>query len=94
MHQDAVYLKVFIYYLVIINLITGGVFAWDKRLARHGRRRISESSLLLYSLLGGAVGGMLGMYVFRHKTRNFKFKWGLPLILILQAGLLLYLFAP
>jgi len=89
--QDELYLKILVYYLVIINLITCGAFAWDKRLARHGARRIAEGTLLLYSLLGGSVGGLLGMYVFRHKTRHFKFKWGLPLILLLQAGLLFYL---
>ncbi|PKM78069.1 MAG: DUF1294 domain-containing protein [Firmicutes bacterium HGW-Firmicutes-15] len=81
-------MEISLYYLVIINLITCGAFAWDKRLARRGARRIAEGTLLLYSFLGGSVGGLLGMYVFHHKTRHFKFKWGLPLILLLQAGLL------
>jgi uncharacterized membrane protein YsdA (DUF1294 family) len=79
-------------YLLIINIITGCVFAWDKRLARkHATQRIPERNLLLYSILGGSIGGLFGMYIFNHKTRHLKFKLGLPLILLLQIGLLLFL---
>jgi len=90
--QDYIYLKVFLLYLLIINVITGCLFAWDKRLARqHGAQRIPERNLLIFAGFGGSVGGLLGMYIFHHKTRHLKFKLGLPFILLLQIGLLLFL---
>lgn len=92
MLQDGIFLKVLLYYLIIINLITGAAFGWDKRLARRGARRIPERALLLYAAAGGSMGGLIGMYVFRHKTRHMKFKWGLPIILVLQGALLVYIF--
>ena len=62
----------------------------DKRLAKARSRRISEKSLFLLALLGGAPGGLLGMEVFRHKTRHWTFAWGFRILALLQlAGLLL-----
>ena len=63
----------------------------DKRKARNGRYRISEKSLFVMALLGGALGGTAGMYVFRHKTRHWYFKLGFPLIALAQIGLYWYL---
>ena len=52
------------------------------------------AGFFLIALLGGAAGGILGMYAFRHKTRHWYFKWGLPAILLLQlAGEVLRLYA-
>lgn len=56
----------------------------DKFKAVHGRWRISEGFLFLIALVGGASGGMLGMYLFHHKTNHWYFAWGLPLLAILQ----------
>ena len=78
-------------YLILINVITCLAFAIDKKRARRGTRRISEASLLSLAALGGSIGGMLGMYLFRHKTRHVNFKWGLPFILLLQVGLIIIL---
>ena len=62
----------------------------DKRLAKARARRISEKSLFLLALLGGAPGGLLGMEVFRHKTKHWTFVWGFRILALLQlAGLLL-----
>lgn len=83
--------KLLFFYLIAINAVTFALFAWDKRQARNRRRRIRERSLLLCSLFGGASGGLIGMHVFRHKTRHRIFQWGLPLILFLQGSLLVYL---
>lgn len=80
-----------LFYLSMINLLTFCLFAWDKWLAKNHRRRIRERTLLLISLLGGALGGLISMHLFRHKTLHFQFKWGLPLMLLLQGSLLLYL---
>jgi uncharacterized membrane protein YsdA (DUF1294 family) len=90
MLQDGIYVKIFLFYLVVINFITFVAFVWDKRLARRKARRIAETTLISLAALGGTVGGLLGMYLFHHKTRHIKFKWGLPSILILQAALLYY----
>lgn len=83
--------KFALFYLILINLVTFFLYAWDKRLAQNHRRRIRERNLLLLSLLGGAMGGLTSMHIFHHKTRHLKFKWGLPLMLLLQVSLLFYL---
>lgn len=74
-------------YLVIINLL--GIFVmWsDKRKAKKGAWRIKESTLFAVALLGGAMGTTLGMHLFRHKTKHWYFKYGFPLILIVETAL-------
>ena len=56
----------------------------DKRAARKGRRRIPEKRLFAFAVLGGAIGGTLGMYAFRHKTKHWYFKIGFPAIAVIQ----------
>ena len=74
-------------YLVIINLIAFLTVGADKRRARRDRRRVRESTLFLLAAIGGSIGALLGMYVFRHKTRHWYFCVGIPAILILQIAL-------
>ena len=64
----------------------GGI-GLDKRRARHGAWRISEKALFLPAILGGALGGILGMRTFRHKTRHWYFRFGFPLLLLAQVAL-------
>lgn len=71
----------------LLNFILMGV---DKRKAKKGVRRIPEKTFFLIALLGGALGAILGMYTFRHKTLHRKFTWGMPAIFLLQ--LLLFWF--
>ncbi len=78
-------------YLILINLIGFTVMGVDKKRAIRGAWRISEASLFSTALLGGALGCILGMYYFRHKTRHWYFKYGMPLILLAQIALILYL---
>ncbi len=59
----------------------------DKRKAKKGRWRVPEATLFLLALLGGALGATLGMHLFHHKTRHWYFRWGLPLILLVQIAL-------
>ena len=73
-----------IIYIVAINLITFLVMWLDKRKAKKGRWRIPENTLLLFVLLGGGIGGIVGMYVFHHKTQKAKFVIGFPVILICE----------
>ena len=83
--------KLLLDYLLLINLITGGFFAWDKFLAKQsGTSRIPERHLLFAALLGGTPGGLLAMYVFRHKTQHLKFRLGMPLLLLLQIGFVIF----
>lgn len=63
----------------------------DKRKARRGDWRIPESALWSFALLGGAAGGYLGMRCFRHKTRHWYFKYGFPLLAVLEIGALAWL---
>ena len=77
-------IKDFIIYLLIINIIAFFAMWVDKTRARKNKWRISEPTLLGLALLGGSIGGMVGMYTFRHKTKKKRFTIGLPFILILQ----------
>lgn len=86
-------------WLVLLNLITFCVFGIDKwkakrKVRKESIRRIPEKTLFLLSALGGSVGALLGMKVFHHKTLHKSFRFGIPLILILQIlipfGLVLY----
>ncbi len=63
----------------------------DKQKAKRHKWRISENTLILISILGGSIGSIIGMQLFRHKTKHVKFKLGLPVILIIQI-ILLYIF--
>ena len=71
-------------YLLLINALAFVLMLADKQKARKNRWRIPERTLLLTALLGGSVGALLGMYLFRHKTRHLKFTLGVPAILIGQ----------
>ena len=77
-----------LYYLIVINILTFAVYGIDKRKARQGSWRISEATLLMLAVIGGTIGALLGMQVWRHKTMHLKFKYGLPLILLPQIALM------
>ena len=74
--------------LLAANLAAFFLMGTDKRWARRGKRRIPERTLFLSAVLGGALGGTLGMHFFHHKTRHWYFRWGYPLLLILQLAAL------
>ena len=71
-------------YLVIINLAAFLLMAMDKSRARKHQWRIPEKTLFLSAILGGSIGAIAGMYIFRHKTRHWYFVTGMPAILIIQ----------
>lgn len=83
-------LKYVIIYLVAINII--GFFAMfiDKQKAKRGSWRIPEKTLFLLTFLGGGVGTIAGMYLFRHKTKKMRFTIGFPVILITEIALVIY----
>ena len=76
----------------LTSLLSFCAMGLDKRRARLGARRIPERRLFLYAAMGGAAGGLAGMYLFRHKTRHWYFVLGFWLLFALQAAGLLYLF--
>jgi len=75
-------------YLLFINIITFVLFAVDKWKAVHGRWRIRTITLMGFALVGGTVGGLFAMYVFRHKTKTRSFTVGLPVMLAVQVAVL------
>jgi len=73
-----------ILYLLIVNVI-GYILMWnDKRRAQKGQWRVKEKTLFTISLIGGSVGTLIGMHTFRHKTKHVSFKYGIPIIIVLQ----------
>ena len=78
-------------YLILINIISFAAMGIDKSKAIKGKWRIPEKRLFLYVILGGGIGGLFGMYIFRHKTKHMSFKIGLPLITLAEYGLLIFL---
>ena len=78
------------FYLLLINIVSFGLFALDKWFARKNKWRIPESRLLMTCAIGGAVGALMAMYLTHHKTRKISFKWGVPAILLIQVALVVY----
>ena len=77
-------------YLFFINIIGFIAMNFDKRRAIKGKWRIKENTLLFIALIGGSIGLYLGMKIFRHKTKHALFKYGVPLIIMLQIALLAF----
>ena len=65
----------------------------DKWKAKKNRWRVRESTLLIVAALGGSIGSLAGMYLFRHKTQHLKFTLGIPLILAAQCLIAVVLMA-
>ena len=78
-------------YLLFVNIMGFSAMGLDKAKAKAGAWRVPEKILLGMALLGGSPGVWLGMYVFRHKTKHWYFKYGVPFILVLEIGVILYL---
>lgn len=79
-----------IIYLILINIVTFFAMWLDKKRAKYGKWRISESTLFILVLLGGGFGGIAGMYIFRHKTKKTRFVIGFPAILIFEIFVVIY----
>ena len=82
-------IKNIIIYLLGINVITFLAMWLDKYKAKKGKWRTEEKTLFTLVALGGGIGGILGMHVFRHKTKKFRFVIGFPFIIIMQILLLI-----
>lgn len=71
-------------YLIVINIVAFSLMGIDKSKAKRKVWRIPEKTLFLSAAIGGSVGAIVGMYFFHHKTKHWYFKWGMPVILIIQ----------
>lgn len=76
-------------YLVCINAAGLASMGMDKRKAIRHQWRIPEATLFLIALLGGSLGSIVGMQLFRHKTRHWYFVWGMPAIFFIELALVL-----
>ena len=92
--MEDIWLKLLIY-LAAVNLFGLIIMGVDKSRAKRRKWRIPEATLFLVAIIGGSIGSIAGMYLFRHKTKHWYFVVGMPVILVLQiiAALIMY-FAP
>ena len=74
--------------LAVLNIVSFGLMAYDKRCARAGKWRVSEKALFIAAACFGGLGSVLGMVLCRHKTKHWYFKLFFPLMLIVQIVLL------
>ncbi len=81
------------YYLAAVNILLCLLMGLDKLFAKLQKRRIPEKTLFLLAIIGGGLGGTLGMYSFRHKTKHTAFAIGFPALTILQIAAVIYLMA-
>ena len=80
-----------IYYLFAINIVSFFLYGIDKYKAKKNKWRIPEATLLMIAVIGGSIGAWVGMRLWHHKTMHKKFKYGIPLIIIMQIALVAYL---
>ena len=85
MHQYSMY------YLFAINIVSFFLYGIDKYKAKKNKWRISEATLLMMAVIGGSIGAWVGMRLWHHKTMHKKFKYGIPIIIIMQVSLVVYL---
>ena len=78
-------------YLLAVNITSFLLYGIDKYKAKKGRWRIPEATLLPMAVIGGSIGAWVGMRIWHHKTMHQKFKYGIPIIIILQVALAVYL---
>ena len=81
----------YLIYLLAVNAVTFIVYGIDKYKAKHAKWRISEATMLLLAVVGGSIGAWCGMKVWHHKTMHKKFKYGVPVILLLQVALAVWI---
>lgn len=86
-----IYDKYFLLYIVVINIFSFFIYGLDKYKAKNNKRRIKIETLFILAFLGGTLGSFIAMYLFRHKTNKAYFKYGIPIILITQLAVLLFI---
>lgn len=82
---------ILIIYILAVNLLGFFIMGIDKQKARKRTFRIPEATLFTIAIIGGSIGSIIGMHLFRHKTRHWYFLFGMPAILLIQIILVLFL---
>ena len=83
--------QIILIYLVAMNVVTFFAYGIDKWKAKRSKWRISEATLLGMAVIGGSIGAWLGMRVWHHKTMHKKFQFGIPLIIVAQVAMIIWL---
>lgn len=83
-------MKIWIFYLIVMNLLAFLLFGADKKRAQHRKQRMSERTLFLVAFLGGSLGAWAGMQIFRHKTKKTIFRFIIPVLFFLQTTLIIF----
>lgn len=78
-------------YLSVINIIGIAIMGIDKLKAKKRAWRVPESTLFVIAIIGGSLGTTIGMFLFRHKTKHWYFRYGMPAILIIQLAIIVLL---
>ena len=78
-------------YLALVNIVGFALMGIDKHKAKKRAFRIPEATLFIVAMIGGSLGSIIGMHLFRHKTRHWYFVYGMPAILALQVIIVLAL---
>ncbi|MBP5677334.1 MAG: DUF1294 domain-containing protein [Bacteroidales bacterium] len=86
------HIRLLLYCLAIVNMVTFIAYGLDKWKARRNRWRIPEAVLLWLAVLGGSPAALIAMHLFRHKTLHKKFRYGVPAILFIQITIAVYLY--
>ena len=84
-------MNIILYYLLAVNIATFFLYGIDKYKAKKNQWRISEATLLTMASIGGSIGAWAGMRLWHHKTMHKKFKYGIPVIIMMQIALAVYL---
>jgi uncharacterized membrane protein YsdA (DUF1294 family) len=74
--------------LAVLNLISFCLMAYDKRCAKNGKWRVPEKTLFLATACFGGLGGVMGMFLCRHKTKHWYFRVFFPVLLVVQIAAL------
>ncbi len=77
-------------YIALMSVVLLVMMKADKERARRNQYRISEKTLWMTAILGGAIGGVIGMQLFRHKTKHLSFRLGFPLLALLDVSVLVF----
>ena len=84
-------MNIILYYLLAVNIATFLLYGIDKYKAKKNQWRISEATLLTMAAIGGSIGAWAAMRLWHHKTMHKKFKYGIPVMIIMQIALVAYL---
>ncbi|SFM68419.1 DUF1294 domain-containing protein [Methanolobus profundi] len=85
---------IFFAYLLLVNIVAFSLMGLDKNKAKKNKYRIPEKTLFMWAIAGGSIGSILGMQLFRHKTRHPSFQIGMPLILVIHIYILIRFLLP